>query len=115
MEAVLAVAVGVLFGTGVFMVMRRSVIKLAIGLAMISHSTNLLVFTAVGLTRGTVPIVEAGASRLAEPHGDPLPQAMILTAIVISFGVIAFALALIRRTIAEARTDDVDRLNQADA
>lgn len=115
METVLALAIGVLFGTGVFMVMRRSVVKLAIGLSMIGHSTNLLVFTAGGLTRARTPIIEAGASRLAETHADPLPQAMILTAIVIGFAVLAFALALIHRTIAVSETDDVDRMNRADA
>lgn len=107
--ALLAIVVGVLYATGVYMMLRRSVVKLLVGIALLSHAANLLVFSAGGVVRGRPPIVDAG---MVAPEGvaDPLPQALVLTAIVIGFGVLAFAIALIHRTHQEADTDDVDRL-----
>lgn len=108
-EPWLAVVVGVLYATGVYMMLRRSVVKLLIGIALLSHASNLLVFSAAGVERGRPPIVHPDAGQL-EPTADPLPQALVLTAIVISFGVLAFAIALLHRAHQETGTDDVDRL-----
>jgi multicomponent Na+:H+ antiporter subunit C len=109
-EQWLAIVVGVLYATGVYMMLRRSVVKLLIGIALLSHAANLLVFSAAGVDRGRPPIVEAEAAQLA-PTADPLPQALVLTAIVIGFGVLAFAIALLHRVHQETGTDDVDRLD----
>jgi multicomponent Na+:H+ antiporter subunit C len=108
-EAWLAVVVGVLYATGVFMMLRRSIVKLLIGIALLSHATHLLVFAAAGVVRGRPPILEEHAQRAAQV-ADPLPQALVLTAIVIGFGVLAFAIALIHRAHQETGSDDVDRL-----
>lgn len=105
-EPWLAVVVGVLYAAGVYMMLRRSVVKLLIGIALLSHAANLLVFSAAGVTRGTPPVVDGGGAAVA----DPLPQALVLTAIVISFGVLAFAIALVHRAHQEVGTDDVERL-----
>ena len=70
--------------------LRRSLLKVVIGFALISHGTNLFVTTGK-LKRGAVPILVEGYQG---PYVDPLPQALILTAIVISFAVTAFMLAL---------------------
>jgi len=110
METLLAIVVGGLYACGLYMLMRRNVVKFVIGLALLSHAANLLIFTAAGLTRGKAPLVPEGATRLSPPFADPLPQALILTAIVISFGVMGFALVLVRRSFEEAGTDDVDEL-----
>jgi multicomponent Na+:H+ antiporter subunit C len=107
-EPWLAVVVGVLYATGVYMMLRRSVVKLLIGIALLAHASNLLVFTAGGVQRGQPPII-AGADA-APGTADPLPQALVLTAIVIGFGVLAFAVALIHRLHQETGSDDVDRL-----
>jgi multicomponent Na+:H+ antiporter subunit C len=107
-EPWLAIVVGVLYATGVYMMLRRSVVKLLIGIALLSHAANLLVFSAAGVVRGRPPIVD-DAGQLG-PSADPLPQALVLTAIVISFGVLAFAIALLHRAHQETGTDDVDRL-----
>jgi multicomponent Na+:H+ antiporter subunit C len=109
-EPWLAIVVGVLYATGVYMMLRRSVVKLLIGIALLSHAANLLVFSAAGVVRGRPPIVEGGAAHLA-PTADPLPQALVLTAIVIGFGVLAFAIALLHRAHQETGTDDIDRLD----
>jgi multicomponent Na+:H+ antiporter subunit C len=108
-EPFLAVVVGVLYATGVYMMLRRSVVKLLIGIALLSHAANLLVFSAAGVRRGRPPIVDAAAGT-AGPVADPLPQALVLTAIVIGFGVLAFAIALLHRAHQETGTDDIDRM-----
>ena len=83
--------------------------KVVIGFALISHGTNLLLLTTGKLKRGAVPILVEGYQG---PYVDPLPQALILTAIVISFAVTAFMLALVYRTYQSLGTDDLDRLRR---
>ena len=90
MELILALVVGGLFAGGVYMMLRRSIVKLIIGLALLSHAANLLIFTLGGLVRTTPPLIPAGSEALTVSFSDPLTQALILTAIVIAFGVQAF-------------------------
>jgi multicomponent Na+:H+ antiporter subunit C len=92
---------------------RRSIVKIILGLALLSHAVHLLIFTAGGLHRAAPPLVAAGATRLSAA-ADPLPQALILTAIVISFGVIAFTLVLVHRTCETVGTDDLDEMRSTD-
>lgn len=115
MEIVLAFVIGGLFAASVYMLLRRSLVKLLIGLALLGHSANLLIFTAAKLTRANPPVIAMEATTLSEPFADPLPQALILTAIVISFGVMAFALALAYRTYRSVGTDDLDQMKSTDA
>jgi multicomponent Na+:H+ antiporter subunit C len=114
MEVVLAVVIGGLYAAGIYMLLRRSLVKLLIGLAMLGHAANLLIFTAARLTRGRPPVIGAGATTLIAPYADPLPQALILTAIVIGFGVMAFALVLAYRAYETVGTDDLDRMKSTD-
>lgn len=97
MEVLLAVLIGCFFGLGVYFVLERTLLKLVFGLVMFGHAANLLIFTAAGVTRGRTPLIAADATRLTGLHPDPLPQALVLTAIVIGFGVLAFALVLTRQ------------------
>lgn len=115
MEIILAFVIGGLFAAGIYMLMRRSLLKLLIGLGLISHAANLLIFTAAKLTRGRPPVLDMRETVLEPPFADPLPQALILTAIVISFGVIAFALALAFRAYRSVGTDDLDQMRSTDA
>ncbi|REK18426.1 MAG: Na+/H+ antiporter subunit C [Planctomycetota bacterium] len=110
MNLILPFVVGALVAAGLYMMMRRSSIKLLIGFALLSHGANLLVFSAGGLVRGGAPLIEQGESLPPAAHADPLPQALVLTAMVISFGVLAFAIALVLRTYRETKTDDVDKM-----
>ena len=109
MELGLTLAVGVLFAAGTYLVLRRSLLKVVIGFSLISHGTNLLLLTTGKLQRGAVPILVEGYQG---GYTDPLPQALVLTAIVISFAVTAFMLALVYRTYQALRTDDLDRLRR---
>jgi multicomponent Na+:H+ antiporter subunit C len=113
-ELVLAIVVGGLYATGLYLLLRRSIVKLIIGLALLSNATNLLIFTAGGLTRARVPLIPEGADRLASPYADPLPQALILTAIVISFGVLAFTVVLVHRAYQALGTEDLDQMKATD-
>lgn len=114
MEIILAIVIGGLYAAGIYMMLRRSLVKLLIGLALLSHAANLLIFTAARLTRAGFPIIGMNQKVLETPHADPLPQALILTAIVISFGVTAFALALSYRTYKSIHTDDLDKMKTTD-
>ncbi len=110
MEIVLAFVIGGLFAAGLYMMLRRSLVKLLIGLGLLTNAINLLIFTAAQLTRARSPIIPEGQSALAGAYADPLPQAFILTAIVISFGVTAFAVGLAYRAYKTIGTDDMDKI-----
>lgn len=114
MDLVLAITVGGLYAAGIYMMLRRSVAKLLIGLGLLSHAANLLIFTAGGVVRGRVPVVPDGEYQPLTIVADPLPQALILTAIVISFAVLAFALVLIYRTYQTLGSDDLDQFRATD-
>jgi multicomponent Na+:H+ antiporter subunit C len=96
------------------MMLRRSLFKLILGLVLLSHGANLLIFTVGGLTRARPPIVPPGASAPVAPSADPMPQALILTAIVIGFGVLAFSLVLFHRGYQTFGSDDPDDLTVTD-
>ncbi len=114
MTALLAVVAGALYAGAIYMMTRRSLVKLIIGLAMLSHAANLLIFTVAGLKRGAAPLVPPGGALSPANTADPLPQALILTAIVISFSVLAFALALLHRTFKISEAEDVDQLRSTE-
>ena len=110
----MSLVVGSLYAAGLYLMMRRSIVKMIIGLALLGHGSNLLIFTIGHLTRGAPPLVTGEAGAPAVPMADPLPQALILTAIVIGFGVLAFAVVLIRRAYHVVGTDDLDELQSTD-
>lgn len=110
MEALFALVVGALYAAGVYMMMRRSIIKILIGISLLGHAANMLIFSSSGFVLGRPPIIPAGMETLPSTQADPLPQALILTAIVIGFGLQAFALALIKRVCDATGTDDLDRV-----
>jgi len=112
MELVLAIVIGVLYASAVYLLLRRSLVKLLIGLALISHAANLLIFVVGGLTRGGPPVIDPRLETLTAPFADPLPQALILTSIVIGLGVNAFALALGARVYRVFGSDDLDQIHR---
>lgn len=115
MELALALLTGFLYATAIYMLLRRSIVKLAIGLSLLAHASTLLILTASKPVRLEPPIIPGGATELIQPFSDPVPQALILTAIVISFAVQAFALVLIRQASTVVGTDDLDRMGGRDA
>lgn len=117
MILVMSLVIGVLFSGAIFMMLRRSVVKLIIGITLLSHAVNVLIFTVGGLRRGAPPILETEATIISDlsVQADPIPQALILTAIVISFGITAFVLALAYRADQAVGSDDLDDMATTDA
>ncbi|WP_050761937.1 Na(+)/H(+) antiporter subunit C [Beutenbergia cavernae] len=91
---VLVVVIGVLFGTGVYLLLERSLTRVLIGVALIGNGANLLLLVAGGAAGGP-PLLGSGPE---DEMSDPLPQAMVLTAIVITLGFTAFLLAMAYRS-----------------
>ena len=108
MTLLVAIAVGIVYGASLLMLLRGSLWQLLLGLGLLSHGAHLLIFAGGGMVLGAPPLVPEGA--VAPPPGsaDPLPQALVLTAIVIAFGVLAFALVLALRAGENEKTDDLD-------
>jgi multicomponent Na+:H+ antiporter subunit C len=98
METPLAYAVGILFGCGLYLVMQRNLLRFVFGLILLSGAVNVLIFTAGRLSRGAPPIIPDGLYVPPGPVANGLPQALVLTAIVIGFGLIVFALVLLLKT-----------------
>ncbi len=105
---------GLIFSVGLYMILRRSIVRLILGFALISNAVNLLIFISGKLVKGKPPITSENISLLKETHADPLPQALVLTAIVIGFGLIAFSIILIKRAYIINKTEDLDDLNTTD-
>ncbi|WP_319782787.1 Na+/H+ antiporter subunit C [Oceanisphaera sp. IT1-181] len=115
MENLFAFVIGGLYATALFMMLRRSIVKLVIGLMILSNAANLLILTAGGLVRGAPPLIPDHLERVTTTMADPLPQALILTAIVISFGVLAFAVVLIHRAYEVIGADDMNEMKSTDS
>lgn len=105
MELLLPLLAAVLIGTGVFLVLARAMIRLIIGLSMIAYGANLSILLAGGTFLGAPPL-----TNLDGPYVDPLPQALILTAIVIGFGTTSLLLVLSVRAFQATGTDHVQEL-----
>ncbi|NIP71924.1 MAG: Na+/H+ antiporter subunit C [Gammaproteobacteria bacterium] len=104
MEFLMASAIGVLTACGVYLLLRARTFPVVLGLSLLSYAVNLFLFSAGGLDGGGPPIVDGPGGGYA----DPLPQALVLTAIVIGFGMTAFVLVLAIRGRLTLGTDHVD-------
>ncbi|SFB92356.1 multicomponent Na+:H+ antiporter subunit C [Parapedobacter composti] len=111
MELVFVILIGVLYAGGIFMLLRRSMVRLLIGIALLGNGANLLIFLLGGITKGKPPVIGDAARVFTDIYADPIPQALILTAIVISFGLQAFAIVLLKRVYVLVNSDDLDDLN----
>ncbi len=107
MELLLALAIGVLTAGGVYLTLRARSFPVVLGLSLLSYAVNLFLFLMGRMAIGQPPIIDAGAAG----YTDPLPQALVLTAIVISFGMTAFVIVLALRARAELGNDHVDGLH----
>ena len=114
MFVLLAIVIGLLFACGIYLMLRRNIVRMIFGLVLIGHAANLLIFDVAGLVRANPPLVAEGAVAPAAGHADPLPQALVLTAIVISFALVAFASVLIQRVYLVTGHDDPDELRESE-
>jgi multicomponent Na+:H+ antiporter subunit C len=111
-DLLIALVTAVLFAVGIYSILRRSLVKVILGFTLLSHSANLLLFTSGGLIRDLPPLIPKGRTGPPEPFADPLPQALVLTAIVISFGITAFLVTLIHHANRKLGTDDAETLKE---
>ncbi len=114
MEALLCGLVGIFFAAAFYLLMSKHVVRILLGVAILGNAVNLMLFTAGRLTREVPPIIPAGADALPAGAANPLPQALILTAIVISFSFFCFLLVLAYRAYEDLGTDDTDDMRVAE-
>ena len=107
MELILALAIGVLAASGVWLLLRPRTFQVIIGLSLISYAVNLFIFSMGRLSMTAPPILESGAGDLSQ-YTDPLPQALVLTAIVIGFAMTALLLVVVLANRGLTGTDHVD-------
>lgn len=110
MESALALLVGAIAAGGLYLLLQRNLLRFVVGLILFSGAVNLLIFTAGRVVRGAPPLIPEGASIPVGEVANALPQALILTAIVISFGLTAFALVLLLRVFQSLGTLNTDEL-----
>lgn len=105
MELLMSLLIGLMFTAGVYLILSKNVLRIIIGTAIVSHGANLTLLTIGGIKRGNAPILLDGVTLF----NDPIPQALILTAIVIGFAVTALFLVVAYRAYQENGTDMVNR------
>ena len=108
MEVVLAIAIGTLTGSGVWLLLRPRTFQLLVGLSLLSYAVNLFIFCIGGLTIDREAIIVDGVPPDLTNYTDPVPQALVLTAIVISFAMTALLLVIILASRGMTGTDHVD-------
>lgn len=107
-EFLVASGIGVLTAAGVYLVLRPRSFDVVVGLTLISYAVNLFLFAMGRLATGRPPIIRPGVPETLQHYADPLPQALVLTAIVISFAMTALLIVIAVRASAENGDDHVD-------
>ncbi|HEU0199712.1 MAG TPA: Na+/H+ antiporter subunit C [Burkholderiaceae bacterium] len=107
-ELLLAIAIGVLTGSGVWLALRARTFDVILGLTLISYAVNVFIFLNGRLRVGAPPIIDKSIAPTLANYADPLPQALVLTAIVIGFAMTALILVIALRARAETGNDHVD-------
>jgi len=108
MEVVLSLAIGVLGASGVWLVLRPRTFQVLMGLALLGYAVNLFIFSMGSLSIRAEPIVRPGLAADLLSYTDPLPQALVLTAIVIAFATTALLLVVLLAARGLTGTDHVD-------
>ena len=108
MELALASAIGILTAAGIYLVLRSRSFDVILGMTLMSYAANLLIFSAGRLRPGMPPILRDGVPHTLENHVDPLPQALVLTAIVIGFAMTAVTIVIAIRNRSDSGSDHVD-------
>jgi multicomponent K+:H+ antiporter subunit C len=108
LELLLAAAIGVLTGAGLWLLLRARTFDVLLGLALLSYAVNLFIFAMGRLRVNAAPVIDQARSPTLANYADPLPQALVLTAIVISFAMTALVLAIALCAHAETGSDHVD-------
>ena len=114
METAVAFLTGLFFAVSIYLMLSRHIIRILLGAALFSTGANLTIFTMGRITREVPPIIPSGQYFPAEGAANALPQALVLTAIVIAFSLFAFLLVLVMRSYQELDTDDTEAMREAE-
>jgi len=114
MESVLASLVGLIAAAAIYLILSRALIRVLLGIMLLGNSVILLIFVAGRLTTADPPMVPKGATVPGGVFANPLPQALILTAIVIGFAMFAFLVVLVFRAYQEMDDDNTDHMRLAE-
>jgi len=106
-KLLLPLVIGILFGAGTYLMLKRNILKLVLGLGLVSHGANVILISSGWVGPGQVPILGGDESL---PFVDPVPQALVLTAIVIGFAALAFLLVLALRVFRDLKTADIAQI-----
>lgn len=115
MNLIYSAGIAAIMGCGIYMLLSRHTMRILLGVMLVSAGVNLVIFLAGRIGPNPPPLIEAGAYTLSPDAANPLPQALVLTAIVIGFSLVAFAAALALQTFRTSGTLDQRELNQAEA
>jgi multicomponent K+:H+ antiporter subunit C len=108
MEALLALFIGVMAGAGVYLLLRARTFDVVLGMTLLSYAVNVFIFVTGRVAINKSPIIDGKRAASLAQYADPLPQALVLTAIVISFAMTALLLVIALRARAETESDHVD-------
>ncbi|WAC62988.1 Na+/H+ antiporter subunit C [Pseudoxanthomonas sp. SL93] len=108
MEIALASAIGILTAAGIYLLLRARSFDVILGLTLLSYATNLLIFSGGRLSVGRAPVLRDGVPATLQNYIDPLPQALVLTAIVIAFAMTAVTIVVAMRSRSDNHSDHVD-------
>ena len=114
MEGFFSVVIGIFFAVAIYLMLSKHIIRILLGIAILGNAVNLLLFVSGRITPEVPPIIPAGKEVLESGAANPLPQALILTAIVISFSFFAFLLVLAYRAYQDLKTDNTDEMRLAE-
>lgn len=114
MELYLVILIGLFYAAGIYLMFRRSMLRMLLGLIFLGNGANMLIFLMGDIVKGKPPIISEDVSIFTNIYADPVPQSLILTAIVISFGLQSFAIILLKKVYNLTGTDDLDTLNTHD-
>jgi multicomponent Na+:H+ antiporter subunit C len=114
MELIFALVVGIFFAGAVYLMLSKKIVRILLGIVLLGNAVNMLLFTTGRLTPAIPPIIPGGMDVLPAGTANPLPQALILTAIVISFSFFCFLLVLTYRAYQDLGTDDTGDMRVAE-
>jgi len=114
MEVAMAFTIGIFFSVSIYLMLSKKIIRILLGVGILGNAVNLLIFTNGRLTRVVPPVIDIDNMVPSQVTANPLPQALVLTAIVISFSFFAFLLVLGYRAYQELGTDDTDHMRLAE-
>lgn len=114
MHLLLSLITGMLVAAGIYLMLERHLLRILFGFILLSNGINLAILTAGRLSKEAVPIIPPGAVTPEGSFANPLSQALILTAIVIGFGVLIFCLSLTYRAVSDSGSADADQMDRSE-